>query len=308
MKSPNSPNSAATSQNAKARMKPCWNMPGRCSAAAFFANACFSTNDEATAATLSAKRTTRAVGIPASGGSPWMRALSASDRGFARYATSAYSPTVARNMAQRTRITRRRASMPASAFGEYIRRLPPSLPKPLRTFAAARSTRRQFLLQQLPLVEVCVLAAGGEQLLVRAALDDAPLVEDADEVGVAHGRDAVRDDKAGALAHHAAQLGEDFLLGVGVNGRERVVEDEYARLAQHRARDRRALLLPARERDAALAHQRVEAFGEAAHVVAQARDLRRPLDLGAPRALDAEGDVLRQRLAEEERLLRNVAD
>src|SRR5215216_3195563 len=104
---------------------------------------------------------------------------------------------------------------------------------------------RQLLLQQLTLVERGVLAARGEQLLVRAALDDAPLVEDADEVRVADGRDAVRDDERGALAHHAAQAAQNLLLRVGVHGRERVVENEDARLTHDRARNRRALLLPA---------------------------------------------------------------
>src|SRR5947207_5163639 len=132
----------------------------------------------------------------------------------------------------------------------------------------AFSTCRQLLLQQLPLVEVCVLAARREQLVVRAALDDASLVEDADQICIAHGRDAVRDDEARALAHHAAQLRENFLLGVGVDGRESVVEYENPRLAEDGARNRRALLLPAGERDAALADERVEAFGELAHVVA----------------------------------------
>ena len=101
---------------------------------------------------------------------------------------------------------------------------------------------------------------------------------------------------------------EDFLLGVCVNGRERVVENQDARLTQHGARNRRALLLPARKGYAALADQSVEAFGELAHVVAESGNLRRPLDLGALGLFDSEGYVLGQRLAEEESLLRHVAD
>src|SRR2546423_13032384 len=71
-------------------------------------------------------------------------------------------------------------------------------------------TCRQLLLQQLPLVEVCVLAARREQLVVRAALDDASLVEDADQIGVAHGRDAGRDDEARGAPPYSPPVREEF--------------------------------------------------------------------------------------------------
>ena len=59
------------------------------------------------------------------------------------------------------------------------------------------------------------------QLVVRAALDDAALVEDEDLVGVADGRDAVRHDDRRPLPHDAAQPRQNFLLGVGVDRRQR---------------------------------------------------------------------------------------
>src|SRR5437763_7017570 len=86
------------------------------------------------------------------------------------------------------------------------------------------------------------------------------------------------------------------------------LENQNSRLPEDGARNRRALLLPARKGYAALADQSVEAFGELAHVVAESRNLRRPLDLGALGLFDSEGYVLGQRLAEEESLLRHVAD
>jgi hypothetical protein len=75
----------------------------------------------------------------------------------------------------------------------------------------------------LTLVERGIFAAAREQFVVRAAFDDASLFEHADEIGVAHGGDAVRDDETRALAHHAAQLREDFLFRVSVNAGKRVV-------------------------------------------------------------------------------------
>ena len=101
-----------------------------------------------------------------------------------------------------------------------------------------------------------------DELVVRAALDDAAAVEHDDLIGVAHGRDAVRDDDRRPLPHHAAQPRQDLLLRVGVHRRQRVVQDQDARIDHQRARERRALLLAARQRDAALADQRVVALRE----------------------------------------------
>ena len=56
--------------------------------------------------------------------------------------------------------------------------------------------RRQRL-RELGLVEAGVGAAGGQQLAVRALLDDLPVLHHQDEVGVADGRQPVRDDEAG---------------------------------------------------------------------------------------------------------------
>ena len=66
---------------------------------------------------------------------------------------------------------------------------------------------------------------------MRATLGNAAFVEDEDQVGVLHGGDAVADDDDGAPAVVATQVAEDPALGVGIDRRERVVEDEDVRLA-----------------------------------------------------------------------------
>ena len=114
--------------------------------------------------------------------------------------------------------------------------------------------------------------------VVRAALGDAAVVQHEDLIRVAHGRDAVRHDDRRPLAHDAAQPGQDLLLGVGVHRRERVVQDQDRRIDHHRARERRALLLPARQRDAALPHRRLEAAREVRDVLVQPRHRRRRRD------------------------------
>lgn len=93
-------------------------------------------------------------------------------------------------------------------------------------------------MRQLP-----VLAVLGEQLFVRAALDDAAVFEDHDGVGVADGGQAVRDHKRGASAHDAVHAALDELFGARVDGACRLVQDEHRRIGHGHARDSEQLPL-----------------------------------------------------------------
>src|SRR5262245_64135318 len=145
---------------------------------------------------------------------------------------------------------------------------------------------------------------------MRAELDDSAVVEHADQVGVLDRRNPVRDYQRRARAHHVAQARKNLLLSVSVNGGERVVEDQYSRFADDGARDRGALFLPARERDAALAQNGQVFLREGVHVVGQPGDFGGPFDLPlkiGPTVVTPELDVFGKRLAEQECLLWNVA-
>ena len=82
---------------------------------------------------------------------------------------------------------------------------------------------------ELGAVEVGVEAAGGEQLGVRAALDDPAVVDDEDLVGVADGRQPVRDDdrRTSGQSGREGPLHRDLRLGVEVG--RRLVEDDDPR-------------------------------------------------------------------------------
>ena len=75
----------------------------------------------------------------------------------------------------------------------------------------------------------------GEQLLVRAALDDAALVDHEDQVGHPDRREAVGDDEGGAALGEPAQRELDGHLRLGIDGAGGLVEDEDARIGHHRA-------------------------------------------------------------------------
>ena len=84
-----------------------------------------------------------------------------------------------------------------------------------------------------------------DQLVVRAARGDAPVLEHDDLVGQRDRRQPVADDERRPRAHQAAQRVLDLGLGGRVDARRRVVQDQDARVAQQRPGDRDALALAA---------------------------------------------------------------
>ena len=96
---------------------------------------------------------------------------------------------------------------------------------------------------------------------MRAALDDAAVVEDEDGVRVRDRRKAVRDDEHRAPREEAIDGLLHETLGLGVERRRRLVEDENRRVDEQRPRDGEALPLAAGEARAALAEDGVVAVG-----------------------------------------------
>ena len=90
-----------------------------------------------------------------------------------------------------------------------------------------------------------------------ACLDDPAVVEHDRAVGDADRREPLRRDEHGAAGDGGTEVLDQQPLGLGVDGRHRIVEDEHARAGEQRPRERDALALAAGEVDAALADQRV---------------------------------------------------
>ena len=95
-----------------------------------------------------------------------------------------------------------------------------------------------------------------------AALDDEAVVEDDDLVGMDDRRQAVGDDQRRAVGGDAVERRLDLALGVDVEGRGRLVEDQDRRRLEHGAGDGDALLLAAGELQAALADLGLVAVGQ----------------------------------------------
>jgi len=79
---------------------------------------------------------------------------------------------------------------------------------------------------------------------VRALLDDPAVSEDDDAAGLADRRQAVGDDDRRAPGEQAAQAVLDLAIGVQVDVRRRLVEDQDAGVGRERAREGDELALP----------------------------------------------------------------
>ena len=104
-------------------------------------------------------------------------------------------------------------------------------------------------------------AAAGHQL-VAASLHHASPLEDENALGSDDAREPVGEDQCGPPFHEPVEGFLDHRLALGVDGGERLVQDEDGRVAQKGARDGDALALASREPDTALADHGVVALGQ----------------------------------------------
>src|SRR5258705_3479036 len=101
--------------------------------------------------------------------------------------------------------------------------------------------------------EPCVESGVRHQLVMRAALDDSSTVHDDDRVGVTNRGESMRDDERRPALAEPGQCVLHPALGLRVEQAGRLVENEDARVLQHRARNRETLALAGPEPVPALA-------------------------------------------------------
>ena len=133
-------------------------------------------------------------------------------------------------------------------------------------------------------------------------------VEHENAVRVAHGREAVRDDERRAAGAQPAERGEHDLLGNGVEGGRRLVEDENRRVLDDRARDAQSLAFAAGQAAAGLGDFRIVAFGEMRDEFVRVRGPRGLLDLLGRRIQPSVTEVLGDRPLKQDRVLQHDRD
>ena len=97
----------------------------------------------------------------------------------------------------------------------------------------------------LPVPHAGIKAAAGEQLDMRAALDDHAVIEHQNLVSANDRRKPVSDDQRGTIARDPVELVLDIPLGVAVERRSRLVEHQDRRTFEDGAGDGDALLFTA---------------------------------------------------------------
>src|SRR5262249_32836529 len=93
--------------------------------------------------------------------------------------------------------------------------------------------------------EIKIAPALGQQLLVRADLNNAAMVKDKDRVGSCDGGQSVRDDQGSAAGRELPKRFHNAAFDKGIQTAGGFVKNDDGRVAQHCSRDGNALALPA---------------------------------------------------------------
>src|SRR5262249_6349833 len=102
-----------------------------------------------------------------------------------------------------------------------------------------------FIESSLHPMQHCVAAAGLDQRVMGAVLDQPPVIERDDAIRRAYGREPVRDDQYGASLRDLFHVVLDDALALVVERAGRFVEDQNARIGREGASDGDALALAA---------------------------------------------------------------
>src|SRR5690606_3559731 len=207
----------------------------------------------------------------------------------------------------------RRDALPASPARDTCGAGPRSMPRYWRRGALAIASRLKL---EQPRIPPALL----DELVMRALLDDPPLIHDDDPVRAPHRREAVRDQDRDLVPRRRAEMLEHVLLGLRVHRRGRLVEHEDLGFAAHeRARARDPLPLPAGELlplvepaaerrlvclgqrldellGPALTRGRAPALGVREHAYVADADVLADLELIAHEILKDDADALAQRV------------
>ena len=122
-------------------------------------------------------------------------------------------------------------------------------------------------------IERCIAAAGLDQFVVGAVLDEAAPLDGDDAIRHAHGGQPMRDDEHRSAVGDLRHVLLDDALALVVERARRLVENQDARIGDQGAGDGDALALPAGQAAAALADDRVVAFGQFEDEVMRAGEL-----------------------------------
>src|SRR4029077_9728459 len=154
----------------------------------------------------------------------------------------------------------------------------------------------------------CIATACSDQRVVGAVLDQAAVLERNDAIQRPHGREPMRDDQNRPPLCDLLHVLLDDTLALIVEGARRLIEDQNARVGDERAGNGDALSLATREGRAALADDRVVAFGQLEDEFVRPRKACRRDDALHRHRWVGERDILADRAVEQHVLLQDDAN
>src|SRR5262244_3297201 len=155
-----------------------------------------------------------------------------------------------------------------------------------------------FMNSCLQAMQRCIAAAGLDQRVMGAVFDQTATLERDDAIRRPHSRKPVRDDENRPPLGDLLHVLLNDTLALIVEGTRRLIEDQNARIGDERAGNRDALTLAAREGRAALADDRVVAFGQLEDEFVRPRQPCRRDDALHRHGGVGEGDILAHRAVE----------
>src|SRR5438067_8553178 len=119
-----------------------------------------------------------------------------------------------------------------------------------------------FMDSRLQVVQLRVAAAGANQLVVRAVLDDSATLDGDNAIGAANGRKSVSNEKHGSALADPPHVVLDDAFALVIERARCLIEDQNSRIHDQGTGDGNPLPLPAGQAAAALADDRAIAFGQ----------------------------------------------
>src|SRR5580692_4868350 len=126
---------------------------------------------------------------------------------------------------------------------------------------------------------------------MRPVLENLPILEHHDLVGVTHSGCPMSNQDGGSAAHYIAQPAQDFFFGLGIYSGQGIVENQNSRITNDRASDGGTLLLSAREGNAAFSNDGFVLIGEVGHVAIKVGNFRGAAHFFGVVFLNAESNV-----------------
>src|SRR6185436_16424424 len=154
----------------------------------------------------------------------------------------------------------------------------------------------------------CIAATCPDESVMAAVLDQTATLERYDAIRRPHGREPVRYDENRPPSGDLLHVLLNDALALIIEGAGRLIENQYARVADERAGNRNTLALTAGERRAALAYDRVIAFRQFEDEFMRARKPCCRHDALHRQGRIGECNILAHRAVEQHALLKDYTD